>query len=123
MDLSATHLQIILSDIFDSVCSTGLNKTDSLLEECHFDTHFLQNAVAPFELITGGMIGFVFWGVIIFGVYIKYQNGLLTMLVGLPVLFGSAIAFPSGFEMYITVGLAAVFATSIYITFWKVPRD
>ena len=121
--MSLTDISLQLGSIFDSVCGSNVGKDEDIIKECGLDSNFIQNAIAPFETITGGMIGFLFWGVLVFGVYLKYENAPMAVLMGAPVLFLSALAFPAGFDAYITVLLASVICCSLFILIWKIPRD
>ena len=121
MNLDSIALQ--LGSIFDASCGTEGDKNTDILKNCGLDDQFLQASLAPFELITGGMIGFIFWGVLIFSVYLKYENAMLAILTGMPVLFLSALAFPSGFDAYLTAMLASAICCALFILIWKIPRD
>jgi len=108
---------------FGSVCAGQVNSGQSLLERCRFDESFLQQAILPFEMVTGGFLGMIFWGVICIATYLKYHNAMISLLVGVPILMGSAIAIPSSFEIYIGMLAATAVAVSVFILWWKIPRD
>lgn len=123
--LDHTKLQIgDVADIFDSTCGAQkISGTDTIIEKCNFDTNFLQAAVQPFELLSGGLLGMIFWVVLAISVYLKYGNALLALLVGVPVIMGSAIIFPDGSDIYLTILISLAVCSSIYIMIWKIPRD
>jgi len=74
-------------------------------------------------MVTGGFLGLIFWGVICIATYLKYHNAMISLLVGVPILMGSAIAIPSSFEIYIGMLAATAVAVSVFILWWKIPRD
>ncbi|MDE0001985.1 MAG: hypothetical protein OXQ29_04775 [Rhodospirillaceae bacterium] len=109
---------------FRDICAGNLdNPNQTLIERCNLDETFLQSAVLPFEIATGGMLGLLFWAVISVAVYLKYQNFILAALVGVPVLLTSTIAFPDRADTYITLLLILGIATSVMIVIWRIPRD
>jgi len=108
---------------FGSVCGGQGAPGASILETCGYDTNFLQAAVQPFEMITGGFLGMIFWGVITMCTYLKYRNSMLALLVGVPVLLIGAVALPQTAETFIVLMAAAAVSVTIFILIWKIPRD
>jgi len=108
---------------FDSWCGANVPDGSSLLQQCRFDENFLQQAILPFEAMTGGFLSMIFWGVITMVIYLKYHNSMLALLAGSPVLVMGAVALPEGAAKYITMMAAGAVCVTIFIMWWKIPRD
>lgn len=108
---------------FGTICAGQVQPGSTIIEQCRFDERFLQQVLLPFDLVTGGFLGVIFWGVICVAVYLKYHNAMMALLVGVPVLMTAALAIPHQFSIYIGLLAATAVAVSIFILYWKVPRD
>lgn len=108
---------------FRDVCGGDVGPGESILSKCGYDTNFLQASVQPFEMVTGGFLSLIFWGVVTICVYLKYRNSMLALLVGVPVLMVGAIALPQTAETFIVLMAAAAVSVTIFILIWKIPRD
>ena len=121
MMLESIRLQSLFD--FDDVCAGQAENATSLIETCRLDTEFLQSSLIAFNLVTGGMLGVIFWAVIALSVYLKYGNFILSALVGVPILMTAAIALPTHSDIYVGILLALGIAVTIFVVIWKIPRD
>lgn len=108
---------------FGSICAGQVQDGSTIIEQCRFDENFLQQVLLPFDMVTGGYLSIIFWGVICIAVYLKYHNAMMALLVGVPILLTAALAIPSQFAIYIGLLAATAVAVSIFILYWKIPRD
>jgi len=108
---------------FGTVCAGQVPTGGSIITQCRFNENFLQQSVLPFQLVLGGYLGMVFWAVICVAVYLKYHNAMISLLVGVPVLLTSALAIPDAAQIYIGLLAASAVAVSLFILWWKIPRD
>ena len=109
---------------FDSFCATQVGPgAGNFFENCKLDEQFLQTALTPFVFVTGGLLPLIFWGVIIMVSYLRYHNALLSAMIGIPVLFTSAIILPELAVGYVYLMIASAVACGLFILIWKIPRD
>jgi len=108
---------------FGSICAGQVQDGSTIIEQCRFDENFLQQVLLPFDMVTGGFISLIFWGVICIAVYLKYHNAMIALLVGVPILMTAALAIPDQFGVYIGLLAATAVAVTIFILYWKIPRD
>jgi len=108
---------------FGSICAGQVQDGSTIIEQCRFDENFLQQVLLPFDMVTGGFLSLIFWGVICIAVYLKYHNAMIALLVGVPILMTAALAIPDQFGVYIGLLAATAVAVTIFIIYWKIPRD
>jgi len=108
---------------FGSICAGQVQDGSTIIEQCRFDENFLQQVLLPFDMVTGGYLSLIFWGVICIAVYLKYHNAMMSLLVGVPILMTAALVIPDNFAIYIGLMAASAVAVTIFILFWKIPRD
>ena len=93
----------------------------NFLENCRLTDDFLTGALSPFEGVTGGLFVPIFWGVIIFAVYLRYHAAVLSLLAGLPVLLGGIVAFPDGTGLVLPILIASVIGIALYFIVYRSP--
>lgn len=116
------HLPLQLFE-FSDVCAGVATNASGLIENCRLDTEFLQQSLLAFNLVTGGYLGLIFWGVISLAVYLKYGNFIMAALIGVPILMTATLALPEHSDIYVTALLGLGVATTIFIVLWRIPRD
>lgn len=121
MSLEIIFLQALFD--FTEVCAGNIGDDETIIEACRFDTEFLQSTLIPFNLVTGGLLPAIFWGVIALAVYIKYHNFILSAMIGVPIMLTASFALPQYAEIYFSILLIIGVAVTIFILIWKVPRD
>ena len=102
-------------------CADVINN-QSLIQNCGLHERYLDAVVLPFALTLGGFLPALFWGVIVGAVYLKYQNGILAALIGVPVLAASSILLPSGANIAIPLMLASVIGIGLYYIVFRAKR-
>ena len=122
-----TPILLMLQSIylqFNNFCSSKVGPgAGNFFENCKLDDQFLQTALSPFVFVSGGLLPLVFWGIIIMISYLRYHNALLSAMVGIPVLFTSAIVVPDAAIGYIFLMIVSGFACAVFVLIWKIPRD
>ena len=93
----------------------------NFLKNCRLNDDFLTAAISPFEGVTGGLFVPIFWGVIVFSVYLRYHAAVLSLMVGLPVLLGGVIVFPDGANLVIPILIASVIGIALYFIVYRSP--
>lgn len=67
-------------------CSS--DPTVDIIESCNLTENFIGAVLSPWESLTGGFFGPVFWGIVVLAVYLKYRNAMTALLSGLiPLIF------------------------------------
>lgn len=105
---------------FSDICA---GQEGNIITNCRLDSEFLQSALIPFHLITGGLLTLIFWGTISLAVYLKYHNFIMAAVTGVPVLIVGVIALPQQAYMYVSILMILGVACTIFIILWRVPRD
>ena len=122
-----TLLLLLLQNIylqFDSFCATQVGPgAGNFFENCKLDEQFLQTSLTPFVFVSGGLLPLIFWGVIIMVSYLRYHNAILSAMIGIPVLFASAIILPEVAVGYVYLMIVSGVACALFILIWKIPRD
>ena len=103
----------------DHTCSDNI--VGSLISNCKLDTNFLDAVVSPWEMVTGGLFIPVFWGVVVFVIYLRYHSAILSLLSGIFVLFGATFAFPEGSALVIPLLVGSVVGLALYYIILRSP--
>ena len=90
-----------------SPCFLNNNNSLTLWEECGADEDYLQFALLPWEWITGGYFSMILVTIFVLISYVKYQNVLYPILIGVAFLPVSYTLFPEVFIQY-AIALMAV---------------
>ena len=69
--------------------------TQNIVEACRLTDNFLGAVLSPFETLTGGFFGPIFWGGIVLALYVKYKNAMIALLGGLLPLFALFTVIPT----------------------------
>ena len=103
----------------DHTCSDNI--VGSLINNCRLNTDFLDAVVSPWEMVTGGLFIPVFWGVIVFVIYLRYHSAISSLLSGIFVLFTATFAFPEGATMAIPLLVGSVVGIALYYVMLRSP--
>ncbi len=93
--------------------TTGLE----MLQNCGFSDDYLSAVTLSFDWVTGGLFPMIVVTVLIIMTYVKYQNGLYPMAIGIMFLPFAAWAFPDQFLSYAVV-LAAIIGAGTMVTIY-----
>jgi len=128
--LPEAHAQSVLNVTEDIPCflnytgssyiPVGANTTTTgleMLQQCGFSTDYISAVTVSFDWVTGGLFPMIVVTILIIMTYIKYQNGLYPMAIGIMFLPFAAWAFPDQFLSYAVV-LAAIIGAGTMVTIY-----
>ena len=94
--------------------------TGSLMENCGLTTSFLDSTMVAWFYGIGPWFVSLFWAVVVFVVWIRYRNAMLSLLVGTTLALGGAVAIPDAAVPLIVALVGTALATSLYMTLARV---
>lgn len=94
--------------------------TGSLLENCGMTTNFLDSTMVAWAYGLGPWFATLFWGVIVFVVWIRYRNAMLSLMVGAAVALGGAVMIPDSAVPMIVALMGTTLGISLYLTISRV---
>ena len=90
------------------------------MENCGLTTNFLDATTVAYFYGVGPWFASLFWGVIVFVVYIRYRNAMLSLLVGGTLALGGAVAIPDAAAPMLVALVGTAIAASLYMTLARV---
>lgn len=94
-----------------------------MLQQCRFDEDYLDFVTIGFDWVTGGLLPVVMVSVIIVGTYVKYQNGIYPLAIGIGFLPFAAFLFPEDFINYAIIISAVIAAGAVVAAIIKQTKD
>lgn len=92
----------------------------SLITNCGLTTNFLDATMVAWFYGIGPWFVTLFWGVIVFVVWIRYRNAMLAMMVGAAIALGGAVAIPDNAAPMIVALVGTAIGVSLYLTISRV---
>lgn len=124
LSLLGSALQTELPKSFINFTDTCAGMLEgNFLTNCGLNDNFILNSLYIFNLITGGYLPLVFWGVIVGASYLKYHNFVMSGMISAIIFSSTMIFFPTPAEQFFTLLMATGIAVSVFIMIWKIPRD
>lgn len=111
IDQAYAQTVIEVPDIQPCFLTTNASEYLHIWENCGADEDYLSFALMPWEWITGGYFSMIIVTILVIITYMKYQNVLYPMFIGIAFLPVAYALFPDVFLQYaialFTVGVAS----------------
>ena len=92
----------------------------SFLTNCGITTNFLDATSVAWFYGVGPWFVTLFWGVLVFVIWIRYRNAMLAMMVGATVALGGAVAIPDNAGPMLVALVGSAIGISLYLTISRV---
>ena len=99
--------------------TTGLQ----MLQNCDFSGDYLNAITVSFDWVTGGLLPLMIVTVLIVMTYLKYQNGIYPLAIGIVFLPIAFWAFPDSFISHAIIIGAIIGAGSVVIALIKMTKE
>lgn len=84
-------------------CFEDYDNYTNILQNCGFEQDWLKASLTGFEYITGGYFSFLLVGVIVLGVYLKYQKWIYPLIIGIAFIPYAWFLVPEIFVNYLII--------------------
>ena len=93
----------------------------NFIRNCKLDADFLNSVIAPWEAVTGGLLVPLFWGVIVFAVYLRYHVSAYALMAGMPVLITGAVFLPGHATVVVPLMIVSVIGVALFFLVQRSP--
>lgn len=90
------------------------------MSNCAMTTNFLDATTVAWFYGIGPWFVTLFWGAVVFTIWIRYRNAMLALMVGAVIALGGAVAIPDNAAPMLVALVGSAIGISLYLTISRV---